>query len=159
MESTGNTRSQVLSYVYQGLIILFIFLCLTFIVGTVYGVFFNDTPEENVQRGVSQVSGEEHIFTGIGRVRIPTSDSEPGMVIIFVSFVYYPEDRPFSEELALRVGDFRTIIREYLGSFHIAELQQLGEESLKTELLRRLNAVLRLGQIEVLYFTDFMVVG
>ena len=129
------------------------------IAGTVYGVFFHTAPQENMPRSVSRINGEEHIFTGIGRLRIPTNDPQPGMVIIFASFVYYPEDRPFSEELALRVGDFRAIIRDYIGSFPITELQQLREESLKAELLRRLNAILRLGQIEVLYFTDFMFVG
>ena len=159
MKQTGDRRSRILSFVYQGLIILLILFVLVFVGGTIYGLFFRaNTPESNPLY-ISQTSDEGQNFTGIGRIRIPTRDSQHGMVIIFVSFVYYPEDKPFSEELALRVGDFRNIIIEYIGSFPIAELHQQSEESLKAELLRRLNAILRLGQIESLYFNDFMIVG
>ena len=132
---------------------------LVFIGGTIYGLFFRAAAPENIPLNKPQTIGEGQIFTGIGRIRIPTKDPLQGMVIIFVSFVYYPEDKPFSEELAFRVGDFRNIITEYIGSFPIAELHQLSEESLKLELLHKLNAILRLGQIESLYFNDFMIVG
>jgi len=124
-----------------------------------YGLFFRTTPPENNQFDISQIGAEEQIFTGIGRIRIPTADPQSGMVVIFVSFVFNPEDRPFSEELALRVGDFRNIVREYIGSFPISELQRLSEESIKAELLRKFNAILRLGQIQILYFNDFMIIG
>ena len=149
----------ILSYVYRGLLIVLLFFGLVFIGGTLYGVFFHNNPSENEQREALQIRDEGQIFTGIGRVRIPTMDPQPGMVIIFVSFMYYPADRPFSEELVLRIGDFRNIIREYLGSFPVTELQQLSDETIKAELLRRFNAILRLGRIEVLYFSDFMILG
>jgi flagellar basal body-associated protein FliL len=98
-------------------------------------------------------------FTGIGRIRISTADPQPGMVILFVSFVYNPGDKLFSEELVLKIKDFREIITDYIGSFSVEELQKQEEENIKLELLRRFNAVLRLGQIETLYFSDFMVIG
>jgi len=145
--------------VYRGLIFVLILFGLIFIGVTIYAVFFNTAPPENRQLITPQIREEEQIFTGIGRIRVPTMDPQPGMVIIFVSFVYFPEDRPFSEELALRVGDFRNIIREYIGSFSITELQQLNEETIRAELLRRFNHILRLGRIEIIYFTDFMIVG
>ena len=156
--STGR-QARILPYVYRGLIIFLIILGLIFIGGTIYGVFSQAAIPESKQNLTSQISGEEQTFTGIGRIRVATNDPQPGMVIIYVTFVYHPEDKYFSEELALRIGDFRNIIREYIGSFPIAELQQLGEESIRAELLRRLNAILRLGQIEFLYFSDFMIVG
>ena len=149
----------ILSKVYRGLLISLVFLGLVFIFGTIYGVFFQKRSLENKQVEILGKSGEEHIFTGIGRIRIPTRDPQPGILIVSVSFVYYPEDKFFSEELALRIGDFRNIIMNYFGSFSIAELQQLSEESNKTELLRRFNATLRLGKIETLYFSDFLIVG
>jgi flagellar basal body-associated protein FliL len=114
---------------------------------------------ENRRSDIPQISGTEQIFTGIGRIRVSTADPQPGMVIIFVLFEYNSGDRPFSEELALRVGEFRNIIREYVGSFSATELQQLSEETIKAELLRRFNQILRLGRIETLYFNDFMILG
>ena len=127
--------------------------------GTIYGVFFHTTPpgqkldeQANVLPG-----GQGQTFTGIGRLRIPTADPQPGMVILFVSFTYYPDDRAFSEELALRVRDLRDIIRDYIGSFSVDELQRQDEEVIRAELLRRFNGILRLGQIETLFFSDFMI--
>jgi len=129
--------------------------------GTIYGVLFRTIPpgySSNLQID-ALLSGQGQTFTGIGRIRVSTADPQPGIVILFVSFIYHPEDKAFSEELALRVRDFRGIITDYIGSFSTAELQEQGEEDIKAELLRRFNTILRLGKIEVLYFSDFMIVG
>jgi flagellar basal body-associated protein FliL len=129
------------------------------IVGTIYGVFFHTSLPDPMRLTTSQKIGEGQTFTGIGRIRVSTADPQPGMVILFISFTYYPDDKAFSEELVLRVKDFRQIITNYFGSFSVSELQRLDEDSIKRELLRQFNAILRLGQIETLYFGDFMVVG
>ena len=142
-------------YVYRGLIICLILLGLVLAAGTVYGVFFVSNSQTNEQIVVSQE--EVQIFSGIGRIRVSTADPEPGVVIIFVSFVFDPNDRTFSEELAFRVRDFRDIITDYIGSYSIAELNIQDEEVIKSELLSRFNAILRLGRIETLFFSDFMI--
>ena len=162
MKSTENRPLQLLSFVYRSLIICLIALGLILIGGTIYGVFLRTIPpghKPDKQIDVLRESGQGQTFTGIGRSRVSTADPEPGMVILFVSFVYYPADKAFSEELALRIRDFRDIIVNYISSFTTAELQKQGEEGIKIELLRRFNAILRLGQIETLYFSDFMIVG
>ena len=151
----------MLSFAYRSLTVCLVTLGIIIIGGTVYGVFFNTRlpgNNQNEQAPVLRGSGPEQTFTGIGRLRIPTADPQPGMVILFVSFMYYPEDRAFSEELALRVRDLRDIIREYIGSFSVAELRRQDEEVIRAELLRRFNGVLRLGQIETLFFSDFMII-
>ena len=142
-------------YVYRALIICIILLGLLIVCGTLYGVFFSSRPQTNKQIDVLQ--SEAQIFSGIGRLRVPTADPEPGVVIIFVSFVFDPNDRIFSEELALRVRDFRDITADYIGSFSIAELHMLDEEKIKTELISRFNAILRLGRIDTLFFSDFLI--
>jgi flagellar basal body-associated protein FliL len=159
MKPATDRQLRILSSLYRGLIVLFLFLGLVFLAGTIYGVFFNNVPPIDNQTNVLQKNEEGHIFTGIGRLRISTMDAQPGTVILFVSFVYYPDDKAFSEELALRVGDFRDIVKEYIAAFSVSELRNLSEESMKIELMRRFNAVLRLGKIGTLYFSDFMIVG
>jgi len=139
-----------------------IVLVLIIIGGTIYGVFFHAIPPDhkpNKPTDDLRVSGQGQTFTGIGRLRVSTTDPQPGMVILFVSFTFYPEDKAFSEELALRIRDFRDIITDYIGSFSADELHRQGEEGIKAELLRRFNSILRLGQIEILYFSDFLIVG
>ena len=149
---------RILPLVYRGLIIFLIILGLLIIGGTIYGLFFQDSSLGRKNIDVSQKSGEGQTFKGIGRLRISTTDPQPGMVILSVSFIYYPEDKAFSEELALRVGGFRDIITNYIGSFSIAKLKEKTEEDIKTELLRQFNSILRLGKIESLFFSDFMVI-
>jgi flagellar basal body-associated protein FliL len=159
MNLAGDRRSRILLYVYRSLIGFLLLLGLTFIGGTIYGVFFHKSPPNQVQSTATQKAGEGQTFTGIGSIRVSTADAEPVMVILFVSFVYYPEDRAFSEELALRVRDFRQIIIDYFSSFLASELRDLDEGDIKSELLLRFNSVLRLGKIETLYLSDLMIVG
>jgi len=141
-------------------LICIILLVLIFICGTIYGVFFNAAPPRSTQiDGLQNNDGQGQTFTGIGQLRVTTADPQPGMVILFVLFTYYPDDKAFSEELALRVREFRDIIVSYIGSFSIIDLQSQGEELIKTELLRQFNAILRLGQIDTLYFSDFLIIG
>jgi len=135
---------------------------LVLIGGTVYGLFIHTgtiSDKQNKQIIVTERSEEGQTFTSIGRLRVPTVDTKPEMVILFVSFVYYPDDKAFSEELVLRVREFRTIIINYIGSFSATELHELGEDTIKIELLQRFNAILRLGEIKTLYLSDFMIIG
>ena len=166
MKFTGDRLQRALSFVYRSLLICLIMTGLVLTVGTIYGVFFR-SGSRNTQGGVQgnaqgqsniSQSGQGQTFTGIGRIRASTADPEPGMVILFVSFIYYPDDKAFSEELALKIRGFREIIVDYIGSFSGADLHTKNEESIKTELLLRFNAILRLGQIEALFFSDFMIV-
>ena len=158
----GDRPRWILSSLYRSLQICLLILGIIIIGVTIYWVFSHGNPSGHEQIGVlpeSEGQNEGKTFTGIGRIRISTADPQPRMVILFVSFVYYPGDKVFSEELVLKIGDFRGIIVEYIGSFTVEDLQKQEEETIKHELLRRFNAILRLGQIETLYFSDFMIIG
>jgi flagellar basal body-associated protein FliL len=102
------------------------------------------------------VRGAVGIFTGMGRLRIPVAG--PGTVILSIAFPYPLEDRAFSEELAARVADFRRAAITYFGSLDSGSLDHIDEEAAKGEILRRCNALLRLGKIETLYFYDLMLI-
>ena len=157
----GDRPTWILSLLYRGLLICLLLLGLIIIGGTLYWVFSHDNPPGHEQIDVLPKIGEigGQTFTGIGRIRISTADPQPGMVILFVSFIYNPDDKVFSEELVLKIRDFREIIIEYIGSFTVEDIQKQEEDNIKQELLKRFNAVLRLGQIETLFFSDFMIIG
>jgi flagellar basal body-associated protein FliL len=159
MNSAKDGRSRFLLLIYFSLIGFLILLGFCFIGGTLYGVFFYKNPPNQVRSTVFQNAEKGQTFTGIGTIRVPTADAQPGIVILFISFIYYPEDLAFSEELALRVKDFRQIIIDYFSQFSVSELRGLSEADIKSELLFRFNSILRLGQIETLYFGDFMIIG
>ena len=115
---------------------------------------------ENAQLNVSvseNIQNDEimEIFTGIGRLRIPLSGKDSATVALTVSFPYQKNDTAFAEELASRLGDFRTIIREYFSVLNIEAVRKLDENAAKNEILNRFNRNLRLGKLETLFFTDF----
>jgi len=164
---TGAGRFRIVSFVYRVLLAIVLLLGLLIISGTVYGMFFRVVPAGDesgaaesgaIPRNAGE-QGKGLPFTAIGHIRASTADIPPYLAVLSVSFIYYPDDKAFAEELALRVSDFRDVVRAYIGSFTAAELQKTDEETIKTELLRKFNAILRLGQIETLYFSDFMIVG
>jgi flagellar basal body-associated protein FliL len=80
------------------------------------------------------------------------------MVIVSIAFPYNPEDRAFSGELVSRIGDIRKITADYFASLGENELRALREEEIKSELLGRYNALLRLGRITSLFFDDYMII-
>ena len=108
--------------------------------------------------GAGENSVSENIFSGIGRLRIPLAGEPAAAVILSVSFPYSADDRPFAEELASRIGDFRSIAAEYFASLPRERAVKLDEEAAKAVILGRYNAILRLGKIETLYFGDLMIV-
>jgi flagellar basal body-associated protein FliL len=95
------------------------------------------------------------VFNGIGRLRIPLSNYST--LILSIAFPYSPKDRVFAEELAARIGDFRTIAADYFSSLPEENLVRLDEDAAKAEILKRWNARLRLGRIDTLYFSDLLV--
>jgi flagellar basal body-associated protein FliL len=79
-------------------------------------------------------------------------------VILQAVFPYYPGDRPFSEELVARIRELRNASSAYFADLTVEELAGKSEADVKAELLSRYNAILRLGQIEVLYFNEYMLI-
>jgi flagellar basal body-associated protein FliL len=114
--------------------------------------------EGGLKEGGAGSPGAIAVFTGIGRLRIPArGGNSRTTVVLSIVFPYPAADRPFTEELAGKVPLFRRIAQDYFGSLAPEELVPLNEDKTKAELLKRFNAELRLGSIDVLFFNDFMI--
>jgi flagellar basal body-associated protein FliL len=101
------------------------------------------------------------IFTGIGRLRIqlkPSSTGQTSTLVIAPVFPYNNSDKAFTEELATQLRNFRSSTEEYLSTLSPDVPEFTDELTLKKEILARYNSFLRLGKIEALYFTDFMII-
>jgi flagellar basal body-associated protein FliL len=163
MKRIEARHSRFLLILYRILIAVALALVLVILGGTLYALFSRPAPVPQAappapspeDPGASSPETESRIFTGLGRLRISTAGS--GMVILSVTFPYYPGDRPFAEELASQVRPLREITTAYFTSLSPDELRLKDEALIKEELLDRYNAALRLGRIEVLYFNDYMV--
>jgi flagellar basal body-associated protein FliL len=160
--------SRGLLVLYRVLIGVVFLLILLLLGGTLYALVIRGPAEPNREEGGqtpqssegSPVTGDytDEIFTGIGRIRALTAQPQAAAVILSVVFPYTPGDRAFSEELALKIGQFRGITAEYFASFTVEELREKGDERIKEELRQQYNAILRLGSIPRLYFNDYMLI-
>jgi flagellar basal body-associated protein FliL len=163
MKIVEERTSPSLLILYRVLMAILLALILVLAGGTVYGLIFRGPSETSGDRSFSSAQGEtaaggEKVFTGMGRLRVPLGGLEPGTVILSIAFPYMEGDRPFSEELASKIKDLKEISTDYFSSLTMEELRETDESILKEELLARYNAVLRLGQIGILYFNDFQII-
>ena len=167
MKRVLKPASRNLLLFYRAALFLVLFLTVLVISGTVYGIFRPSGAQPLFRIGAAAGdsgagqadAGGTSVFTGIGRLRIPIAGASGGgaTLILSISFPYPPHDQPFAEELASRITSFRSIASDYFSSLPANQIANLDEEAVKTEILRRYNASLRLGKIEALYFHDLMI--
>jgi len=150
---------------YRVVVAALLVLAVALITGSLYAAFRPKDSPPLFRIGGGEKGGEEavpagevNVFSGIGRLRIPLSGEPSATLVIAISFPYPAADRAFAEELASRIGDFRSIATEYFAALSPEKAAALNEDATKAEILRRYNALLRLGKIETLYFGDLMVV-
>ena len=149
--------SKKLLIVYRIEIAVIIMLVITLVTGTlIHFIRQADSGNRAERQSGTFDSGGMSVFTGIGNLRIPAADSS-STIMLSISFPYSADDRPFAEELASRIGEFRSITTGYFSSLSSENLARLNEDAAKVEILGRYNAILRLGKIETLYFTDFRI--
>ena len=106
--------------------------------------------------GTVQQNGDIRVFSGMGRLRIPLSNAST--MIISIAFPYSASDTAFTEELAAKIGELRTLASGYFSTLSAEEAANMDEETAKREILSRFNTNLRLGRIQELYFTDMVII-
>jgi len=103
--------------------------------------------------------GRTAVFADIGVLRAKTADTEPVTVVVSPFIPYPSDDLAFREELVQKTRMLRTSILGWFAARSLSEIDKLGEDGVKRELLAVINANLVMGRVEVLYFDEFMVLG
>jgi flagellar basal body-associated protein FliL len=131
-------------------------------IGTIFGIVRSDDAKpilhlgKQTGTGATQTYNEDiRVFSGLGRLRIPLSNSST--LILSIAFPYHHNDVAFTEELAVKINEFKVIAADYFSSLPVDRAIKIDEETAKTEILKHYNEILRLGRIETLYFSDMMV--
>jgi flagellar basal body-associated protein FliL len=161
MKSIYIPKEKIPRIVYTALLFIASALIILLLIGTIIGLVRPSNAEplfafkKNVK--TNQTKPEDiRVYSGLERLRIPLSNSS--ILILSVSFPYSAKDTTFTEELAAKIGDFKSITTEYFSSLSIEGADQIDEETAKQEILKRFNANLRLGRIDALYFNDMTVI-
>lgn len=157
-------KKQLNQAIFIVLLIITGLLALILITGTIAGLIRSRNAEPLLRFGNASgaefterlQSGDVRVFSGLGRLRIPLANS--GTLVLSIAFPYLSNDTAFTEELAAKTGEFRSLAIEYFASLPVEKITSFDEEEAKTEILKRYNASLRLGRIEALYFTDMIII-
>jgi len=160
-----TSDSKLWRIIYLALLSLSGVLALFLIIGTIYGLaryrdaeplFTLGGPAETRTGETAALPGDTRVFSWFGRLRIPLANSS--ILILSIAFPYSANDAAFAEELAAKTGDFRAIAADYFSALPAESVIQFDEDKVKQELLELLNENLRLGRIQQLYFSDFMII-
>jgi flagellar basal body-associated protein FliL len=157
--------------VFNRILLGILIVQMLFIAGISSAVFLKKTPQSaatpplSAERfGAAQSPSRmysEKTFGGIGRIRAALKaerNMTPATVIIEPYFSYNSEDRAFYEELAMHIREFRSATLDFFAELPASSPILNDDAAIKNKLLERYNGVLRLGKIDKLYFTDFMVI-
>jgi flagellar basal body-associated protein FliL len=149
----------------KALVIILLFLVFVVAVTTVWALWFREEPEQGETVAVRETAANpgvvEQNFAGIGRLRTvlqKEQEKDGATMIIRVVFPYNAADRTFTEELVKNTGNFREMITAYFADMKASDPRLRDEAAIKTELLERLNARLRLGKIDRLFFSEFLII-
>ena len=136
-------------------------MAVVLLTGTIFGLVRSSDAAplftlRNNRPGQAAQQDDIRVFAGLGRLRIPLSNSTT--LILTITFPYPANDISFSEELAAKLGDLKAAATGYFSALPEADIIQINEDIAKQEILKRFNANLRLGRISALYFGDMLVI-
>jgi flagellar basal body-associated protein FliL len=161
MKSIYIPKEKISRILYVSLLFIAGALIILLLIGTIIGLVRQQNAgpifvfKKTVKTEQTKVD-DIRVYSGLERLRIPLSNSS--ILILSVSFPYSAKDTTFTEELAAKIGDFKSITTEYFSSLSIEGADQIDEETAKQEILKRFNTNLRLGRIDALYFNDMTVI-
>lgn len=101
---------------------------------------------------------DEAMFRDLGTLRAPTADKVPSVAALTPVFAYDPGDVAFREELAAKKNLLRGAIVNWFHGKTREELELLGDEGIKRELLAVINAHLDTGKASRLFFPDYLLI-
>ncbi len=145
-----NKAERILSVVAFAVIIVII-------TGTTWAVMTGSRAKKLSREAIPVSVAAAGVYDGIGRVRARTNGDD-GIAIVDIAFPYDASDRQFREELYQKRSALRQATEQFLSSKSAEELEPANESTVKAALRDTLNAMLSLGRIEELYFSEFHVV-
>ncbi len=101
-------------------------------------------------------SDETSVYSQIGLLRCSTADDPSIPLVVSPYFPYPTNDKAFYEEIFKKNLKLRSLIVNYFESYTQKELLDIGEQSVKQELITIINNELVLGSIDSLYFAEYI---
>lgn len=110
----------------------------------------------NTDTNISTNSLQSESFVNFGTIRGITGDIPGIPLVLQIQLPYETDDTPFFEELMQKKLKFIDLTLNYFNSQSFHQLTAKGEETVKQELLEFFNKELVLGQIDKIFFTEYI---
>ncbi|MBQ5384604.1 MAG: hypothetical protein IIU46_09185 [Treponema sp.] len=152
------------------LFIIMILVVVTFVLGTIIAFAtkkgnigheyrrVDPSPEKVVNR--SQRSSSRLKTSALGQIRIsmqPDSENEKGAMLVVSPWFSYPEDDvQLDEEIFQKDRLIKSLISTYFSSRSKKTVLSTGEKKVKEEIRDSINSQLVMGEINALYFDEYM---
>ena len=101
---------------------------------------------------------EDRAFLDTGRLRIEleSDDGTTSVLVVKAALPYRKTDSAFREELVKNLPEIKSIITGVFSSMDSGEIQDKGEKALRQEVIDKINGILVLGELEEIYFEEFI---
>ena len=153
-ENSLSKINYFLTFLFFGILFVIIFI-------SAYFLFSKPDDKINEYRKVDnpvnlQKSVDYSVSSDFGRLRTSTADN-PQIPVVVLPFISYKTENTFLyEELCQKQRKIRTIILQFFTKKTQKELFSIGEEVIKSEILKLINEELTMGKIEALYFEEYI---
>lgn len=159
-EKRVNSLNKILLLII--VLILFVFFSITLIGFLSGNAKFkkNLRKIEPIPENVEVMQKKSVPFAGLGRIRCSTKPENENSinipVVISPWFNYNSEDLQFYEELSKKSGLLKAVVVSYFSENTKSYFLKIGEKSVKSELIKRMNEKLVLGKIQELFFSEYI---
>jgi flagellar basal body-associated protein FliL len=154
-------NKKIHAFFYLTLLFIAGALIVLLIIGSIFGLIRSRNSKpilvfNNSARTEQTIIDDYRVYSGLERLRIPLVNSST--LILSIAFPYSAKDTAFTEELAAKINDFKTIAIGYFSSLPSEKIIQIDEEIAKQEILKQFNANIKKKKINALYFNDLMII-
>ena len=158
--SSGFTIGKLIEWLLSNMIIVIISVVLAVIISFVMIKALSSQKSEEVYKTVQLAPKPAPlVIFPMDEFKVNTADlDEPHFIRLKLSLAYDEKNKKLATELPMRSKQFRDIILQILNSKEKQDIdEQIEKERLKDEIKKAINNVLTSGEIEDVYYEDFII--
>ena len=112
---------------------------------------------QNQQQIEKNLESKSTFYNDFGKIRTFTSDNSKIPVVFVPIFKYEKNNDPLFEEICQKKPKLKNIMASYFTNKTKKQLNSIGDEAIKNQILLQINEELSMGTIEELYFEEFLI--
>lgn len=156
----GFTIGKLIEWLLSNMIIVIISVVLAVVISFIMIKALTSQKSEEVYKTVQLAPKPAPlVIFPLDEFRVNTADlDEPHYIRVKINLAYDEKNKKLATELPQRTKQFRDIVLQILNSKEKQDIdEQIEKERLKDEIKKSINNVLTSGEIEDVYYEDFII--